>query len=146
MSYNVKAHKLTGDKVQQVACPGKDSGLFTAGLPDMLVIHFTGGGSLDSSVNHLKDPGIKAKHRNEPSESYWHTYSEALLTACFAVCRCLVNSYPINTIVGHEEISPGRKIDPGPAFPLERLRDQILVGRTEAPSVSPDRVGCMGII
>ena len=60
MSYNVKAHKLTGDKVQQVACTGKDSGLFTAGLPDTLVIHFTGGSSLDSSVEHLKNPDIKA--------------------------------------------------------------------------------------
>lgn len=208
MSYNINAHKLIGSKVRQVACPGKDSGLFTAGLPDTLVIHFTGGSSLDSSVEHLKNPDIKAsahlvigrngeisqlidfnrvawhagtsewkgrtglnrysigieldnagrmeragqtfvswfgrcyqaheviraKHRNESSESYWHTYTEALLTACFAVCRCLANTYPINTIVGHEEIAPGRKIDPGPAFPLERLRDQILVGRDEAPT------------
>jgi N-acetylmuramoyl-L-alanine amidase len=216
--YKVKDHKIVGDKVDQIPCQGKDSGLFTAGLPDTLVIHFTGGSSLDSSVAHLKAPDIKAsahlvigrngevkqliefdrvawhagvsewkgrrglnkysvgieldnagrmtragqsfvswfgrqypadevieaKHRNESSASYWHTYSEEQLAACFSVCRCLANAYPISTIVGHEEIAPGRKIDPGPAFPLERLRDQVLIGRADAAaesSVQPEHAG-----
>ena len=29
-------------------------------------------------------------------------------------------------ILGHEEIAPKRKTDPGPAFPLDRLRDKLL--------------------
>jgi N-acetylmuramoyl-L-alanine amidase len=76
------------------------------------------------------DQVIEAVHRNESSPSYWHTYSEEQLTSCFDLCRCLTRTYPIKTIVGHEEIAPGRKIDPGPAFPLERLREQILIGRS----------------
>lgn len=44
------------------------------------------------------------------------------------LCRLLIRKYPIDTIVGHEEISPHRKSDPGPAFPLERLRDRLLGG------------------
>ena len=41
----------------------------------------------------------------------------------------LINTYNINYILGHEEISPGRKVDPGPAFPLENLRQKLLESR-----------------
>ena len=32
------------------------------------------------------------------------------------------HSIPLNRIIGHEDIAPGRKIDPGPAFPWEKIR------------------------
>ncbi|WP_345971067.1 N-acetylmuramoyl-L-alanine amidase [Sulfurimonas sp. HSL1-6] len=72
---------------------------------------------------------IRAIHRNQTEPSYWHTYTAEQIEACFEICRVLKGHYPIQTILGHEEIAPERKIDPGPAFPLERLRDRILTGR-----------------
>jgi AmpD protein len=30
--------------------------------------------------------------------------------------KCLCSNYPINAIVGHNQISPERKTDPGPYF------------------------------
>ena len=30
--------------------------------------------------------------------------------------KCLCNNYPISDIVGHNQISPQRKTDPGPFF------------------------------
>jgi len=72
---------------------------------------------------------IQAVHRNQTEPSYWHTYTPEQIEACFEVCRVLKAQYGINMILGHEEIAPGRKIDPGPAFPLERLRDRVLTGR-----------------
>jgi hypothetical protein len=55
----------------------------------------------------------------------------------FELCALLVQTYEVTMIVGHEEISPGRKSDPGPAFPLDKLRDRLLgSGRNEdAPAV-----------
>ena len=41
-----------------------------------------------------------------------------------AVARCLLTHYPrlsVSTIVGHQEIAPGRKTDPGPAFDWQRF-------------------------
>lgn len=53
---------------------------------------------------------------------FWHRYSEVQLQRTFDLCRLLCNTYHINYVLGHEEISPGRKFDPGPAFPLRQLR------------------------
>jgi len=69
---------------------------------------------------------ISGVHQNEQKERYWHLYTEAQLMACLEICRLLSSHYPIKYVLGHEEISPGRKIDPGPAFPLQKFRDKIL--------------------
>lgn len=72
------------------------------------------------------DQVIKATHRNERAESYWLAYSEPQIEAVFDLCAALCATYKIREILGHEEIAPGRKDDPGPAFPLERLRQRLL--------------------
>ena len=44
----------------------------------------------------------------------------------FDLCRDIMNRINIKHILGHEEISPGRKSDPGPAFPVDELRNRLL--------------------
>ena len=39
-----------------------------------------------------------------------------------ALVRVLRANYPISEVVGHSDIAPGRKTDPGPFFDWERLR------------------------
>lgn len=65
-------------------------------------------------------------HRNESKPSYWHRYPERQISAVYDLCDELVDTYRISQILGHEEISPGRKTDPGPAFPLDKLRERLL--------------------
>jgi N-acetylmuramoyl-L-alanine amidase len=80
---------------------------------------------------------VFATHRNQQTPSYWHAYTEPQLAAVEELCRVLVNTYPIKYILGHEEISPGRKVDPGPAFPLNKLRQRIFgSGRDEISAES----------
>jgi N-acetylmuramoyl-L-alanine amidase len=55
--------------------------------------------------------------------SAWHAYTEQQLATLEAVTRAILEAYPsITEIVGHEDIAPGRKLDPGPAFPMARFR------------------------
>ena len=36
---------------------------------------------------------------------------------------CLNKTYPIKALVGHSDIAPGRKTDPGPFFEWEKIKD-----------------------
>lgn len=68
----------------------------------------------------------EAVHRHEAKTSYWHVYTEEQITRVFSITGLLREKYGIRHILGHEEIAPGRKFDPGPAFPLDRLRQKLL--------------------
>lgn len=70
---------------------------------------------------------VEAIHRNQSTAKYWHVYTAEQIETVRQLCAELIEAYPnIKSILGHEEISPGRKTDPGPAFPLDRLREQLL--------------------
>jgi N-acetylmuramoyl-L-alanine amidase len=69
------------------------------------------------------------KHRNSCTKSvYWHKYPEKQVEKIFEICQALCKEYDIQFIVGHEEIAPCRKQDPGPAFPLDEFRRKLLGG------------------
>jgi AmpD protein len=48
-------------------------------------------------------------------------YEDAQYAELARLCRALARRYPIADIVGHCDIAPGRKSDPGPAFDWARL-------------------------
>jgi N-acetylmuramoyl-L-alanine amidase len=210
---DIQNHRLTGDRVSFSASPNRGAG-FAAKLPDTVVIHYTAGASLESSVKTLSTPGSNASahvvvgrdgtivqlvpfdviawhagasslggrtglnkysigieidnagrltqtasgdfltwfnrriaredamqgvHRNEVQPAWWHVFTEAQVERVTELVTLLIKTYPITIVVGHEEIAPGRKSDPGPAFPLDRLRDRWLgAGRKEdAPAPPP---------
>ena len=65
---------------------------------------------------------VRAVHRNETEVTCWHRYPEMQRQVVDELCGLLMAAYGIARILGHEEIAPGRKNDPGPAFPLDELR------------------------
>ena len=85
-------------------------------------------GKLDASGNAwfglAADPSeITAKATPNHGSGYWLPYTPEQIEAVTGLCRALVEEYPdCNEILTHWEISPGRKIDPGPLFPLDHLR------------------------
>lgn len=67
------------------------------------------------------------------NDRWWAPYSEEQFQACVKICRTLVKKYPsitVDRIVGHEDVAPGRKTDPGPAFDLPRLRKLVFIKET----------------
>jgi N-acetylmuramoyl-L-alanine amidase len=64
----------------------------------------------------------------------WEKYPQAQLDACFAVAKALVERYKLDDVCGHEDIAPERKNDPGPAFPMQELRE--FVGFGGLPNVN----------
>lgn len=69
-----------------------------------------------------KHPPIEARHKNGGPEKQWEAYPLAQLAACEQVAKALVTRYHLDDIVGHDDIAPTRKNDPGPAFPMASLR------------------------
>lgn len=55
----------------------------------------------------------------------WQTYTEAQIAAVITLTERLLAMFPTlreaRRLVGHEEVDPGRKHDPGPMFPWARI-------------------------
>ncbi len=67
-------------------------------------------------------PLIRARHKNGGPLTGWEEYPNAQLQAADEVGRLLVAKYNLDDVVGHEDIAPNRKNDPGPAFPMTQFR------------------------
>ena len=73
---------------------------------------------------------VEAAHRNGGEVAGWHAYPMAQLAAAAEVANALVRHYGLEDVLGHDDIAPGRKTDPGPAFPMDGFRARVL-GRAE---------------
>jgi AmpD protein len=49
-------------------------------------------------------------------------FEDAQYEVLIALANSLYQAYPIQEMVGHADIAPGRKTDPGPCFDWERIR------------------------
>lgn len=78
---------------------------------------------------------VEATHKNETSPTGWHLYPSAQIEATHLVAQLLVRRYKLRDVVGHDDIAPYRKCDPGPAFQLESFRSSVLGRADEAPDV-----------
>lgn len=79
-----------------------------------------GGHSYPTQFSHLIP--TQAKHKHGGPVRLWETFTPEQLAACKRLSRDLVEYYGLEDVVGHDDIAPGRKTDPGPAFPMQDLR------------------------
>ncbi|MBW3535090.1 MAG: N-acetylmuramoyl-L-alanine amidase [Gemmatimonadetes bacterium] len=79
------------------------------------------------------DVVMVASHPHENDVCGWHTYPEVQLEAALEVARAVVRHYQLEDIIGHEDIAPGRKVDPGPAFPMGSFKARIMGRDADAP-------------
>lgn len=64
-------------------------------------------------TSHFLDGGNKRE---------WECFYPVQLAKVLSIARVLVNRYNLDDVVGHDNIAPERKRDPGPVFPMSLLR------------------------
>lgn len=69
-------------------------------------------------------------HKNESRETGWQIYPETQIEAAIEVASTLHKKYGFTDILGHDDVAPARKVDPGPAFPMISFVSKV-VGRDE---------------
>jgi N-acetylmuramoyl-L-alanine amidase len=82
--------------------------------------------SLFLGTEYAESDVIVATHKHQTEPAGWHVYPTAQLEAAFEVASLLVEQYGLKDVVGHEDIAPKRKSDPGPAFPMDSFRTRLL--------------------
>lgn len=68
---------------------------------------------------------VNRGHYTSPDGMVWDPYSRAQIELVTALARDIVDRYQIapENVLGHSDIAPGRKVDPGPFFPWQRLHE-----------------------
>ena len=76
---------------------------------------------------------VHADHKhNGCSWRHWAEFDDRQIDAVIRLCAELMEAYPtITDVVGHDDVAPRRKRDPGPAWPWAAVRSALLLPSLE---------------
>jgi N-acetylmuramoyl-L-alanine amidase len=69
-----------------------------------------------------KLPPLRARHKNGGPVCDWERYTPEQIETGKQLAAVLCKRYNLDAILGHDDIAPDRKVDPGPAFPMAEIR------------------------
>ncbi len=81
---------------------------------------------------------VNMGNQKTPDGTIWFEYPDAQMDAVIALVKDIVKRHEIRAdrILGHSDIAPGRKVDPGPRFPWKRFADEGLIPWPDAAYVA----------
>lgn len=65
--------------------------------------------------------GIEIVNAGSGTDAGQPAYPDAQIAAVIGLCRDVMARHAISDVVGHSDVAPTRKVDPGAAFPWRRL-------------------------
>ncbi len=68
---------------------------------------------------------IEARHKFGVPNCGWEVFTAAQIETVIAVAQAICSEYPIEDIMGHDDIAPGRKSDPGPGWDMEAFKAKV---------------------
>jgi N-acetylmuramoyl-L-alanine amidase len=76
------------------------------------------------ALNVAETVNMKHKHKFV-MKTRWQKYTPEQLASLLQVTKLLLSAYELQRILGHDDISAGRKQDPGPAFSWDDFRTKL---------------------
>lgn len=89
---------------------------------------------------------VNPGYRDTPTGRLWFPYSEAQIQALIVLIKDIVKRNHIEPrhVIGHSDIAPLRKLDPGPLFPWKRLAQEGLGVWPDEQQVAQRQTQLMG--
>jgi N-acetylmuramoyl-L-alanine amidase len=68
---------------------------------------------------------VNLGYKDEAGKRIWYPFSEYQIESVIMLAKGIISRYEIDPtyVIGHSDIAPGRKVDPGPLFPWKKLYD-----------------------
>lgn len=85
-------------------------------------------GKVSWDIEEYKIKKAKPLPLDNRAEVWWMSYTDEQIEACLLIGKAIKEAYQIKDVVAHWSVSPGRKVDTNPLFPLDAVKDSILKG------------------
>lgn len=91
---------------------------------------------------------VNPGYRDTPTGRLWYPYSEAQIQSLIVLLKDIVRRNKIEPrhVIGHSDIAPTRKLDPGPLFPWKRLAQEGLGIWPDEQQVAQRQAQLMGVL
>ena len=80
----------------------------------------------DPCTNNKKLWNKNTGQKISGSENLWYAFTSEQIESLTKLCKSIMHRFkiPARNVLGHSDIAPGRKVDPGPLFPWQKLSEQ----------------------
>lgn len=68
---------------------------------------------------------IEARHKFGTPDCGWEVFTAGQMDTAIAAAQAICAEYAIEDILGHDDIAPGRKSDPGPAWDMATFKAKV---------------------